>query len=65
MTSLDGSDDALASILESLEFSLKLCDSETSVLEDLEKAINLVHTWKDLVEIGHALLNHAYRAQQE
>ncbi|XP_017182917.1 AUGMIN subunit 5-like [Malus sylvestris] len=29
------------------------------------KAINLVHTPQDLVESGHVLLNHAYRAQQE
>ncbi|KAJ6860992.1 hypothetical protein NC651_037165 [Populus alba x Populus x berolinensis] len=36
-----------------------------SVLEDLAKAINLVHIRHDLVESGHALLNHAYRSQQE
>ncbi|KAM2143755.1 hypothetical protein ACFX1R_047514 [Malus domestica] len=62
---LEGSDAALASILESLEFCLKLRGSEVSVLEDLVKAINLVHTRQDLVESGHVLLNHAYRAQQE
>lgn len=64
-TGLEGSDAALASILESLEFCLKLRGSEASVLEDLAKAINLVHTRQDLVESGHVLLNHAYRAQQE
>ncbi|KAB2600839.1 hypothetical protein D8674_041721 [Pyrus ussuriensis x Pyrus communis] len=47
--SLEGSDAALLSILESLEFCLKL------------RAINLVHTRQDLV----VCLNHAYRAQQE
>lgn len=52
-------------MLESLEFCLKLRGSEASVLEDLAKAINLVHTRQDLVESGHVLLNHAYRAQQE
>ncbi|TQE00222.1 hypothetical protein C1H46_014140 [Malus baccata] len=62
---LEGSDAALASILESLEFCLKLRGSEASVLEDLVKAINLVHTRQDLVESGHVLLNHAYRAQQD
>lgn len=62
---LEGSDAALASVLESLEFCLKLRGSEASVLEDLAKAINLVHTRQDLVESGHVLLNHAYRAQQE
>lgn len=62
---LEGSDAGLASVLESLEFCLKLRGSEASVLEDLAKAINLVHIRQDLVESGHALLNHAYRAQQE
>ncbi|KAK6152645.1 hypothetical protein DH2020_012284 [Rehmannia glutinosa] len=38
---------------------------EACVLEDLTKAINLVHVRRDLVESGHALLNHAHRAQQE
>ncbi|XWS36860.1 hypothetical protein CRYUN_Cryun20dG0121700 [Craigia yunnanensis] len=63
--SLEGSDAGLASVLESLEFCLKLRGSEASVLEELAKAINLVHIRQDLVESGHALLNHAYRAQQE
>ncbi|KAI9379466.1 hypothetical protein POPTR_017G100300v4 [Populus trichocarpa] len=62
---LEGSDAGLASVLESLEFCLKLRGSEASVLEDLAKAINLVHIRHDLVESGHALLNHAYRSQQE
>lgn len=64
-TGLEGSDAGLASVLESLEFCLKLRGSEASVLEDLAKAINLVHIRQDLYESGHALLNHAYRAQQE
>ncbi|GFY82912.1 hypothetical protein Acr_02g0011520 [Actinidia rufa] len=55
----------LASVLESLEFCLKLRGSEACVLEDLAKAINLVHIRRDLVESGHALLNHAFHAQQE
>ncbi|CAI8591971.1 unnamed protein product [Vicia faba] len=62
---LEGSDAGLASILESLEFCLKLRGSEASVLEDLLKAINLVHIRRDLVQSGHALLNYAYRVQQE
>ena len=62
---LEGSDTGLASVLESLEFCLKLRGSEASVLEELAKAINSVHIRQDLVESGHALLNHAYRAQQE
>ncbi|KAJ6684422.1 AUGMIN SUBUNIT 5 [Salix viminalis] len=62
---LEGSDAGLASVLESLEFCLKLRGSEASVLEDLAKAINLVHIRHDLVESGHGLLNHAYRSQQE
>ncbi|EEF36444.1 AUGMIN subunit 5 [Ricinus communis] len=62
---LEGSDAGLASVLESLEFCLKLRGSEASILEDLAKAINLVHIRQDLVESGHALLNHAYRSQQE
>lgn len=61
----EGSDVGLASVLESLEFCLKLRGSEASVLEELSKAINLVHVRQDLVESGHSLLNHAYRAQQE
>ncbi|KAK4409804.1 AUGMIN subunit [Sesamum angolense] len=62
---LDGLDAGLASVLESMEFCLKLRGSEACVLEDLAKAINLVHIRRDLVESGHALLNHAHRAQQE
>ncbi|XAR51619.1 hypothetical protein NMG60_11006296 [Bertholletia excelsa] len=62
---LDGSEAGLASVLESLEFCLKLRGSEGCVLEDLAKAINLVHIRQDLVESGHALLNHANHAQQE
>ncbi|KAK3011643.1 hypothetical protein RJ639_011317 [Escallonia herrerae] len=62
---LEGSDAGLASVLESLEFCLKLRGSEACVLEDLAKAINLVHIRRDLVESGHALLGHAFHAQQE
>ncbi|KAL1322887.1 AUGMIN subunit 5 isoform X2 [Arachis ipaensis] len=62
---LEGSDAGLASVLESLEFCLKLRGSEACVLEDLLKAINLVHIRRDLVQSGHALLNHAYCVQQE
>ncbi|XP_028095626.1 AUGMIN subunit 5-like isoform X2 [Camellia sinensis] len=62
---LESSDAGLASVLESLEFCLKHRGSEACVLEDLAKAINLVHIRQDLVESGHALLNHAYHAQQE
>lgn len=62
---LEGSDVGLASVLESMEFCLKLRGSEACVLEDLAKAINLVHIRRNLVESGHALLNHAYHAQQE
>lgn len=65
LSGLETSDAGLASVLESLDFCLKLRGSEASVLEDLAKAINLVHIRRDLVESGHALLNHAYRAQQE
>lgn len=64
-TGLESSDAGLASVLESLEFCLKLRGSEASVLEDLLKAINLVHIRRDLVQSGHALLNHAYCVQQE
>lgn len=39
--------------------------SEACILEDLEKAINLVHTRRDLVESGRALLDHANKAQNE
>ncbi|KAL5986691.1 AUGMIN subunit 5 [Asimina triloba] len=62
---LEGSDAGLALVLESLEFCLKLRGSEANVLEDLSRAINLVHSRQDLVESGHALLNHAHRMQQE
>ncbi|CDP02345.1 unnamed protein product [Coffea canephora] len=62
---LEGSDASLASILESMEFCLKLRGSEASVLEELANAINLVHKRRDLVESGHSLLHHAHRVQQE
>ncbi|VVB04462.1 unnamed protein product [Arabis nemorensis] len=62
---LEGSDASLASVLESLEFCLRLRGSEACVLEDLAKAINLVDIHQDLVESGRALLSHAYHAQQE
>ncbi|KAL3643854.1 AUGMIN subunit 5 [Castilleja foliolosa] len=61
----DSLDAGLASVLESMEFCLKLRGSEACILEDLTKAINLVHVRRNLVESGHALLNHAHRAQQE
>ncbi|XP_027928495.1 AUGMIN subunit 5 [Vigna unguiculata] len=63
--SLEGPDAALASVLQSLEFCLKLRGSEASVLEDLLKAINLVYIRRDLVQSGNALLNHAGFVQQE
>ncbi|ESQ47139.1 hypothetical protein EUTSA_v10027646mg [Eutrema salsugineum] len=62
---LQGLDASLASVLESLEFCLKVRGSEACVLEDLAKAINSVHVRQDLVESGHALLDHASRAQQK
>lgn len=62
---LDASDSGLATVLESLGFCLKLRGSEASMLEDLEKAINLVHARRDLVESGRALLDHANKAQNE
>lgn len=52
-------------VLESMELCLKLRGSEACVLEDLAKAINLVHIKRDLVEIGHPLLNHAYHNLKE
>ncbi|KAH7689288.1 HAUS augmin-like complex subunit 5 protein [Dioscorea alata] len=61
----EGSDTGLASVLESLEFCLKLRGSEASILEDLSKAINLVRVRRDLVENDRVLLNHAHRVQQE
>ncbi|XP_006363257.1 AUGMIN subunit 5 [Solanum tuberosum] len=62
---LDVSDAGLAAVLESLGFCMKFRGSEASILEDLEKAINLVHTRRDLVESGRALLDHANKAQNE
>ncbi|CDY19976.1 BnaA09g02750D [Brassica napus] len=61
----EGSDASLASVLESLEFCLRLRGSEACVLEDLSKAINLVDIRQDLVESCRSLLSHAYNAQQE
>nr|GMD49836.1 AUGMIN subunit 5 [Ipomoea batatas]GMD58726.1 AUGMIN subunit 5 [Ipomoea batatas] len=65
LQSAAGSDVALASVLESMEFCIKLRGSEACILEDLEKAINLVHARRDLFESARALLDHAYRAQHE
>lgn len=48
-----------------MEFCIKLRGSEACILEDLEKAINLVHARRDLFESARALLDHAYRAQHE
>lgn len=62
---LEGSDVGLASVLDALDFCLKRRGSEANVLEDLAKEINLVHIRQDLVNSGHALLNRAYRSQQE
>ena len=62
---LEGSDAGLVSVLESMEFCLKLRGSEASVLDELAKAIHLVHIRRDLVESGHSLLNHAYHTQQD
>ncbi|QHO31582.1 hypothetical protein S245_027289 [Arachis hypogaea] len=53
---LEGSDAGLASVLESLEFCLKLRGSEACVLEDLLKAINLVHIRRDLVQSGQKII---------
>ncbi|GJN34088.1 hypothetical protein PR202_gb22726 [Eleusine coracana subsp. coracana] len=39
--------------------------NSASILEDLSKAINLVHTRRNLVENDRVLLNRAHRAQQE
>lgn len=64
-SSLDGSDASLASVLEAMEFCLKLRGSEACTLEDLAKAISLVHIRRDLVESAHALLSHAHHVQQE
>ncbi|KAG6491266.1 AUGMIN subunit 5-like [Zingiber officinale] len=62
---VEGADAGLASVLESLEFCLKLRGSEANILEDLSKAINLVHTRRNLVENDCILLNHAHRMQQD
>ncbi|GJZ19285.1 augmin subunit 5-like protein [Tanacetum coccineum] len=59
------SEASLASVLESMEFCLKLRGSEAFVLEELSKALNLVHTRRDLVESGRSLLNHAYDSQKD
>lgn len=48
-----------------MEFCLKLCGSEASVLEELSKAINKMHTNRDLTESGRSLLDHAYQSQNE
>lgn len=61
----EGTDSGLASVLSALEFCLKPCGSEASILEDLSKAINLVHTRRNLAENDRVLLNRAHRAQQE
>lgn len=58
-------DPGLASVLESMEFCLKLRCSEASIMEDLSKAINLVHTRRGLVDNDRALLNQAHRVQQD
>ncbi|CAA6660220.1 unnamed protein product [Spirodela intermedia] len=57
-------DTAFASVLDALQFCLKLRGSEACILEDLYKIINLVHTRRELVENDRLLLNHAYRVQQ-
>ncbi|KAF3772491.1 AUGMIN subunit 5 [Nymphaea thermarum] len=62
---LEGSDAGLVSVLESLEFCLKLWSFVASVLEDLSNAINRVHIYQDLINSGRSLLNHSYRAKQE
>lgn len=62
---MEDSEASLASVLESMEFCLKLRGSEACLLEDLSNAINMVHTKKELVESGHTLLNHAYHTQKE
>ncbi|KAF3332127.1 HAUS augmin-like complex subunit 5 [Carex littledalei] len=61
----EGTDSALASVLESLEFCLKQCGSEASILEDLSKAIDLAHTQRNLVDNGRVLLNRAHGVQQQ
>ncbi|XP_072980207.1 AUGMIN subunit 5 isoform X1 [Typha angustifolia] len=61
----EGADAGLVSVLESLDFCLKPRGSEASILEDLSKAITLVHMQRNLVENDRVLLNHAHRVQQE
>lgn len=61
----EGTDSALASVLDSLEFCLKPCGSEASILEDLAKAIDLAHTQRNLVDNGRVLLNRAHGVQQQ
>nr|KAJ0206778.1 hypothetical protein LSAT_V11C500228620 [Lactuca sativa] len=52
---------SICRVSASLQYPAGLCGvPEACVLEDLAKAINLVHIRRDLVESGHALLNHAY-----
>ncbi|KAJ0987049.1 hypothetical protein J5N97_005405 [Dioscorea zingiberensis] len=63
---MEGSDTGLASVLESLEFCLKLRGSEASILEDLAKAINLVRSWRILLRmIGMANYCLKMAAEQE
>ncbi|KAH9301734.1 hypothetical protein KI387_013317, partial [Taxus chinensis] len=62
---LEGLDAGLGSVLESLEFCLKLRGSEASILEDLSMAINQVHMLKDLVGSGRVLLSNAYSSRPE
>ncbi|KAJ3677458.1 hypothetical protein LUZ60_003182 [Juncus effusus] len=65
-SSMEGSSDsALKSVLEALEFCLKPCGSEAGILEDLAKAINLIHTRKNLVKNDRVLLNRANRVIQQ
>ncbi|XP_071707820.1 AUGMIN subunit 5-like [Rutidosis leptorrhynchoides] len=62
---IPGSEASLASVLESMEFCLKLCGSEACVLEEISEAINVVRIRRELVESGRTLLNHAYHSQKE
>ncbi|XP_078434794.1 HAUS augmin-like complex subunit isoform X2 [Wolffia australiana] len=57
-------DAALRSVLDALNFYLMPRASEASVLEELSKIINLVHTRRELVESDRLLLKHAHRLQQ-
>jgi HAUS augmin-like complex subunit 5 len=61
----EGTDSALASVLESLELCLKPCGSEASILEDLAKAIDLAHIQRNFVDSGRVLLNRAHGVQQQ